>query len=272
MTAHDQTLDRQLSAEIADYIHGSDGHDISELIELISPVGDCAIFGGMPRDFARRGRDAFNSDVDIVVDVAPGLLDGLLACLGGVRNRFGGYRLKHGRFDFDIWALQSTWAAASGHVEVRSLPDLVKTTFFDCDAVLYHCRTREIARSEQFWSGIEQRVVDINLEANPHHIGALARTLRVFISWQQDLAPRLASYLVDGIARNRDEIVDYTRRNSASLGLADGSEIQCALQHLYFQAAGYAGPQTEDAYEWHRRLLSKTPTTAPVGSVGRRHG
>src|SRR5690348_14297568 len=104
MTSSQHVLDRGLSSDIADFMRGPQGHDVGELTDRLSLIGDCAIFGGLPRDFAREGRAAFKSDVDVVVDAAPGALDELLGRMGGQRNRFGGYRLKYGRFDFDVWA------------------------------------------------------------------------------------------------------------------------------------------------------------------------
>lgn len=237
MSTSQHVLDRNLSYDIADFIRGPQGHDIGDLIDRLSSLGDCAIFGGLPRDFAREGRDAFKSDVDIVVDAGSGGLDALLGQIGGRRNRFGGYRLKYGRFEFDVWALQMTWAASTGHVEVHSLTDLIKTTFFDCDAVLFHCRTFEITRSERFWTSIKYGIVDINLEANPHYIGTLARTLRILFERRQQLTPRLANYLAEGIARNRNEILDYATRNGACLGLAAGTDLDAAISALDRQCA-----------------------------------
>ncbi|MER8529317.1 MULTISPECIES: hypothetical protein [unclassified Mesorhizobium] len=238
MTTSQHMLDHGLSSDIADFIRGPQGHDIGDLIDRLSPVGDCAIFGGLPRDFARDGRNSFRSDVDVVVDAVPGALEALLGQLGGERNRFGGYRLKYGRFDFDVWALQTTWAASNDYVAVHSLTDLVKTTFFDCDAVLFHCRTLEITRSERFWASIEHGIVDINLEANPHYIGTLARTLRILFDWRQQLTPRLANYLAEGIARSRNEILDYATRNAAGLGLASGTDLDAAISALYEHGVG----------------------------------
>jgi hypothetical protein len=229
MTASQHVLDRSLSFDISDFIRGAQGHDIGNFIDRLSPMGDCAIFGGLPRDFAREGRDAFKSDVDIVVDAAPEKLDALLEQFGGHRNRFGGYRLRYGRFDFDVWALQTTWAASNGHVEVHSLTDLIKTTFFDCDAVVFHCRTLEISRSEQFWTSIKSGIVDINLEANPHYIGTLARSLKIAFDRQKQMTPRLLNYLAKGIERSHNELLEYTKRNGTSFGLASKVELDVAI-------------------------------------------
>ncbi|BBD37209.1 hypothetical protein Amn_20890 [Aminobacter sp. Y103A] len=233
MNARYLVRDRDLSNDIADFIRGSQGAEIGALVDMVGKVGDSAILGGLPRDFAREGRSAFSSDVDVVVEASPDALHALLASLGGRRNRFGGYRLTYGRFDFDVWALQSTWAVSHGHVAVHSLKDLVKTTFFDCDSVLFHCRTHEITRSDNFWTSIEHRIVDINLEANPHYIGTLARTLRILLDWRQDLGPKLTKYLAEGMARNSDEIVDYVARNGLGRRLAAGSDPCMVVSALH---------------------------------------
>ena len=233
MSARHHVRDRDLSRDIADFIRGPQGGEIGTLVDVLSGAGDSAIFGGLPRDFAREGRNAFDSDVDLVVDASPDVLDTLLGALGGRRNRFGGYRLKYGRFDFDVWALQSTWAVSNGYVAAYSLNDLIKTTFFDCDAVLFHCRTLEITSSDRFWTSIKHGIVDINLEANPHYIGTLARTLRILLDWRQDLGPKLTGYLAEGIARNGGEIVDYVARNGLGRRLAAGSDPNTVIVELY---------------------------------------
>ncbi|MGV1769812.1 hypothetical protein ACQZ6B_06515 [Agrobacterium vitis] len=235
MTTGHHVQDRDLSDDIADFIRGKQGDEIGALVDILSGAGDSAIFGGLPRDFAREGRKFFNSDVDLVVDASPDVLDKLLCKLGGNRNRFGGYRLKYGRFDFDVWALQSTWAVSNGYVVAHSLNDLVKTTFFDCDAVLFHCRTLEITSSDRFWTSIKQGIVDINLEANPHYIGTLARTLRILLDWRQKLGPKLTSYLLEGMSCNRREVVDYIARNGLGRRLAAGSDPNTVIISLYNQ-------------------------------------
>ncbi|TPM23830.1 hypothetical protein [Mesorhizobium sp. B2-3-6] len=232
MTNCELLLDRYLGGDIANFIRGSEGHEIGEIIDGLSPVGNCAIFGGLPRDFAREGRDAFESDVDVVVDGAPSALEPLLMRMNGRRNRFGGYRLKYGRFDFDVWPLQMTWAARAGHVNVSSLKDLTKTTFFDCDAVLFDCRSLEISRSDRFWTSIGNRIVDINLEATPNYIGTLVRILRLHFDKKQQLAPRLAGYLAKGVAHSRNEILDYVARNNQQIGLGSQMELDGAFRLL----------------------------------------
>lgn len=234
MHADAHLRDLELSSGIARFIRGQDGADIGRLVDMLGSVGEVGIFGGMPRDFARAGDSvAFNSDVDVVVDGPANALDDMLRPMEAERNRFGGYRLRCGRFDFDIWALEKTWAVSTGHVAVQSLTDLVKTTFFDCDAVVYHCRTATISRSSSFWSNLHRGVVDINLEANPHQVGALVRTLRVLFDWQQDLSPKLAEYLVAGLAEHGAAVVQYALAHGGHYRFTRELDLEVALGDLH---------------------------------------
>ncbi|MCC0806114.1 hypothetical protein FPV16_07770 [Methylobacterium sp. W2] len=188
-------LARRMRAFISDPARG--GPEIADMIGHLGAIGEVAIFGGMPRDIAKGGADAFRSDVDLVVDTSDDRLAELLRSGHAVRNRFGGYRLKGQRHTYDIWALQSTWAVRSGHVPVSGLADLIRTTFFDRDAVVYLCNTGRIHHARRYWSCLKDDTVDINLEANPNVEGAIVRALRLIVDCKQKAGPRLVQYLAD---------------------------------------------------------------------------
>lgn len=186
--------------------------EIADLIQHLSFCGEVAIFGGMLRDFARGGPSFFNSDVDLVVDADASKLDARLNGLPVTRNRFGGYRLKGRHFEFDIWALPSTWAVREGLVSIRHLADLRATTFFDCDAILYNCCSHTIEWHDGYLDRLRERVVEINLKDNPNRVGVLARTLRVLFDWGYGLGPNLTVYLLDGLQDCEEEIHAYCKR------------------------------------------------------------
>ena len=231
-------LDHELSSDISQFIRSERGSDIGRLVDLLEAVGPSAIFGGLPRDFARDGSSSFDSDVDVVVDAPAAALDACLQPMGAERNRFGGYRLRFGRFDFDVWALERTWAASTGQVAVRTLSDLVKTTFFDCDAILYHCQTAAISRPSAYWSKARRHVIDINLEANPHQVGTLVRTLRALFDWQQDLSPKLANYLVLGLAEHHAAVLQYALAQPRTYRFARELDLDATLTQLHHHRIG----------------------------------
>ena len=186
-------LGRRIRAYLADEARG--GNEITDLIGHLGQAGEVAIFGGMPRDIAWGGAGAFGSDVDLVVDAAPGRLAELLRDGRAVRNRFGGYRIAGRRHSYDVWALPSTWAVRSGHVRATCLADLVHTTFFDRDAVLYLCGSHQVHHGPRFAAWLRDGMVDVNLEANPNPRGTALRALRILLEPAQVAGPGLAEYL-----------------------------------------------------------------------------
>jgi len=225
--------DVTLGSTITQFIRGGDGADIGRLVDLLRSTGNVGILGGMPRDLARTGSsENFRSDVDLVVDAPAAELRRALQPHSVKYNRFGGCRFHYGAFDFDVWALESTWAVASGYVPVQSLSDLVNTTFFDCDAVVYHCESGAISSTPGFWKSLHRRCIDINLEFNPHRVGTLARTLRALLDWQLDLSPKLESYLLAGLVQHGTAVARYTRENTRSYRFARVLDIRQAISRL----------------------------------------
>ncbi|QFU16924.1 hypothetical protein [Microvirga thermotolerans] len=203
----EQELRERVEAYLADPALG--GPEISETISRVRPLGGVAIFGGMLRDLARGGAGAFRSDVDLVVDCEAEELDRFVRDMPVERNKFGGYRFVGRRFVYDLWALPNTWAVRQGHVAAHALADLTKTTFFDCDAVVYDAGTRAIHWSDRYLEKLQAETVEINLEDNPNRVGVLARTLRILFDWRQSLGPQLAWYLHQGLGELADEVCRY---------------------------------------------------------------
>ena len=188
----------------------ADGHrgglEITDLIGHLGQLGEVAIFGGMPRDLAHGGADAFNSDVDLVVDTCEGRLADLMRDTPAKRNRFGGYRVAGRCHDYDVWALPSTWAVRSGHVAARHLPDLVWTTFFDCDAIVYLCSSHRVHHLKREVALRRGDMIEINLEANPNPRGIVERTMRILRNGEYALGPRLRRYLGEILASKHASI------------------------------------------------------------------
>jgi predicted nucleotidyltransferase len=190
----------ELRDRIESYLNSTNvGSDALELAQRLQSAGDVAIFGGMLRDLARSGEQAFNSDIDIVVDADPEHLESLIVDYNFCRNKFGGYRLNGRNAQFDVWALRNTWAIRERYVEADHLSDLTKTTFFNWDAIVYVVHTREIFHSHNYLESIHQKTANIVLKHNPNVLGTVARTLRILVDWDGTLAPDLAAFLEEAL-------------------------------------------------------------------------
>ena len=162
--------------------------------------GEVAIVGGMLRDLLLRDDYAsFCSDVDLVVD-APETPEvrALLREYGAVGNRFGGWALST-TWKADVWLLGRTWARVHGHREVARVDDLLETTFFNWDAVLYSLSRKRVVCHDSYLADLDNRFLYVNLEPNPNRVGSCVRTLRFAVLWGGVVSPRLASFVLNVI-------------------------------------------------------------------------
>jgi hypothetical protein len=160
-----------------------------------------AIIGGMVRDFARVGAPGFHSDVDLVIDAPLAEVLAFAGTLGARANAFGGYSAASEGWEVDFWALETTWAAREGHVSIRELRDVIRSTFFDHDAIMYDLRSRRIICDGDYIPRQHLNTLEINLLPNPSVNGSLYRSARRLLGWELSAGPKLAAF----IERNLDE-------------------------------------------------------------------
>lgn len=197
-SARFDVLRRRLSFFLSDHRQGR--QSVGKLVRSLSEFGEVAIVGGMLRDMLLKDDyAAFSSDVDLVVD-APDTprLRSVLISHGAVVNRFGGYALETS-WKSDVWQLPKTWARIHGHREVTKVEDLLHTTFFNWDSVIYSTSRKRIFCGPEYLDDLDRRRLDVVLEANPNPLGSCVRTLRSAVRWRAEISPRLAALTADVI-------------------------------------------------------------------------
>jgi predicted nucleotidyltransferase len=172
--------------------------EVREFCEKVGDVGDVAIFGGMLRDLLLEGNQKFSSDIDLVIDCTDiSRLQQVLAPYSPSRTAFGGYRIRLPKWHVDIWPLEWTWAFRNGHVKGETLADLTSTTFFNWDAIVYEVRSGAIHFGSSYLDDLSDRLLTINLAANPNPEGVALRALRMAVTKQARLSFVLAQYAAD---------------------------------------------------------------------------
>lgn len=182
---------------------------------------DSVIFGGMLRDLALAGSAGFSSDIDIVTTAPVGELELSISRFSPQKNRFGGYRFVAEGCSFDIWRLEDTWAVRKGMVVTSDFEGLLRTTFFNLDAIAYHLTKKKILVQPEYFTMLESKVLDINLEANPNPAGMAARALRVVQFKDVSLSQRLCEYIL---------------QHADISGLGEGSRSALRLLHDFFSS------------------------------------
>lgn len=198
----------QLRKRVDRFLH-SPAHSRAEILNTLlrlSQFGHVIVFGGAIRDLAIHGNSEFPSDIDVVLEDAN--IEELsvgMNVLNAFRNRFGGFRFTTEKWKFDVWRLEDTWALREGHVSGQSAESLLKTTFFDWDAIAYDFTNRQLLVSDGYFDRLQRRIVDINLEPNPNPMGSARRALDIYWSGKVGLAPRLARFVATTMQPNFDE-------------------------------------------------------------------
>jgi len=168
----------------------------STLDALTGRLPSTAIFGGMLREFALGSARNFTSDIDLVSETNSHDIEQALRDFSPTRNKFGGFRFTAGKWRFDIWAFEDTWAFRQGLVEGNDLTDLFKTTFFNLDAALFHLGRRELCVSAQYEAGVLEHLLEINLSANPAPKNMARRAIRLAVERELAIGPCLAKFIL----------------------------------------------------------------------------
>lgn len=177
------------------------------LKELAEHIPETVIFGGMPREFSLGNARGFSSDIDLVSLHDDLELEGLISKFLPVKNKFGGYRFSAGGWYFDLWSLKNTWAVKQGLVEASGFSDLLKTTFFDIDAVAFHISDKSLLCAELHRNAAERRVLGMNLKKNPQPAAMARRAINMALMNGLALSRELATFVSENIRESRDDVV-----------------------------------------------------------------
>ena len=168
----------------------------------LSRSGDVYVIGGALRDLAFFGADRRpTSDIDLVIAGPANQVEDIALSLNAAVNRFGGYGVKTSAMKVDFWSLEKTWAKTQKHAEITRAEHLLKSTFFDWDAILYDVMRKKIIANPNYLDLMHKRVMDINLLANPSPHGNLVRALRRLVMYDLRAGRRLRWFIDSGLRR-----------------------------------------------------------------------
>lgn len=155
-------------------------------------------FGGVVRDIELKNTP---SDIDLVFSGDRNEFNLLLEDLNGERltkNKFGCFRIQTNRLDIDFWHIEDTWAFSNNKVDNanNSTNNILKTTFFNWDAILFNLKERTLISNEYYYYDLYNRYLDINLADNPNTIGSFSRIIKnVFYNHVKYLSKDVVGYL-----------------------------------------------------------------------------
>lgn len=209
------------------------------LAGLADLLPETVIFGGMVREVALGNTRQFSSDVDIVTRAGSDEVFAAIAQFSPRKNKFGGFRFNVGTQLFDIWSFNDTWAFRAGLVDGSAFNDILKTTFFNLDAVAYHLRDRKIYCSESYLQAVRERTLDLNLQENPAPSSMVRRAIRLAIENSLRITPRLGEYILRNVdLSNIDELSSmYLKHLRRSLSTEPDQNFSFSPQSALFNCS-----------------------------------
>lgn len=187
---------------------------VYKFLEPALKCGRVGLVGGAIRDLAFQSIRQFSSDVDFVMSVEDASqFREFVSALGPSRNAFGGYRTIVGGLRVDFWEAKGSWAHTEGHCTVEHLEDVLQTTFFNLDALIFDVGQRQILAEEHVLNELIDRLLDVNLRPNPNEDGAAVRAIRRL--WQRNLraSDKLIDFMAQRIAHaGWDSLIDRDRQ------------------------------------------------------------
>jgi len=207
---------------------------------------DAVVFGGVLRDLALYGPSERPRDVDIVTNCSSSELSTWLSGFPVERTRFGGFRVRIHKWNFDIWTLHETWAFTTGSMK-PTFENLPRTTFFNIEGIAAQLNAtpghKRALYSFGFAEAISSKILDINFEPNPFPQLCIIRALLTATRHGLLISSRLAYYIA---AR------------------ADPREI-AEIMNAQVRHYGVARLRTKDVEHWLDHIdksLSKNPEQA----------
>jgi len=202
-----------------------------QLLYVLSQLcknGDVAVFGGVVRDIALGSIIRLKSDVDVVVRSYPGFnLYKVIEPFSPKKNSFGGYRLSLDKWYVDVWELSDTWAFKEGLVNGRGFEDLLRTTFFTWDSIVYHLNKRRLICADDYLLNLSTKILDINLEKNPNIEGSVVRALRMLIKHNARFTRSLSEYVyLHGMEIGVDRILEIDKNDRTRKALSERFLVQ----------------------------------------------
>lgn len=210
----------QLLADVATLCDRNDRHWSRPIAHTLRDIREenveAVLFGGTLRSLllSRIQKSKFGRPRDIDIVIAGASLDKVrdrFQQLIKRETRFGGLQLERRNWQFDVWPLHNTWAFQQDLDMTPAFEALPSTTFFNLEAIAVDVWTppgqpRNIySGNDQFFEGIIDRVLEINLEDNPFPALCIVRAFVFASTTQFAIGPGLATYLVHNASLITDE-------------------------------------------------------------------
>ncbi len=201
---------------------------------VLSPVGklilqkfceynNVYVFSGLTRDFLT-GQISDIRDLDFVSDGLQKSDQFFRLIRGYFRlNSFGGIKIRDENLNIDFWEIKNTWGIKE--LNLKPTPEnLIKTTFFNCSAILFDYKEKRFIISDHFIEFLQNDILDYVYPVNPNTPLCIINTIYYIDKFNFGISQRLAKWII----KHYDSTVDYTEEQ-----LRHFSRVMYSNHHIY---------------------------------------
>lgn len=168
--------------------------EVNEFYNHLKSYGDLIMVGGALRDLTFQEEPR---DLDLIINYQQDDLDKILEGYNYRRNRFGGYNLRIGNIELDVWSISSHWAFKENIYEC-AFENITRGAFYNFDALALNLQTLDIDIGN-FIHTLESKTLDLNLDEeyvhlNPSPSKNIMRALRLKKTWELSLSEKVTNY------------------------------------------------------------------------------
>lgn len=193
--------------DIAQYIHRSEDRFFQYLQQNLSEEAkvfldhlaqDQAIyiFSGIIRDFFLRRKEK-TRDLDIIIEGDEKAIEKVLKSYEFRQNSFGGYKVRVGESDIDLWHIKKTWALTHGQtvMDFDLHTYIPNTAFFNFSSIIFDFQCKKFHFSIHFQRFLRDRHIDVVYLPNPNQALCVVNTIYYSEKYNLRISPRLQTFI-----------------------------------------------------------------------------
>lgn len=218
------------STRFSNFLNDRLDNYVLEFINLLENQTSLYLFSGIIRDYFINLND--NSSFDIEIRDVDLVYDGQIqieSILNGHDyeiNSFGGYKVKIGNYDIDIWNLHDTWGLKKQNLsyEKNSVNYLPKSTFFNFSSILYSFHDKEFIVGDPFVQFYKNKEVDFVYKENPYPELCIVNSIYYSMKRNLKLSENLTTYLMElykEIDRNKLQAIQIKHFKEVKINAED---------------------------------------------------
>lgn len=184
--------DQELSFYL--YLNSIIPDELTKFLKKATEQVDIYVFSGVIRNYFLNKHEI--RDLDFVVEDVSKIIQ-LIGDYDFRKNSFGGYKIKIGELNVDLWETKNTWAFKyQNQIEYQLFRVIPNTSFFNFSSVIYHLNSKEFIFNDDFLNFLKTKELEVSFFPNPNYQLCVINTIYYSEKYKLTIGKNLKDFLV----------------------------------------------------------------------------